>query len=61
MAEGKDVLITLPPEAVEAAEALVEPLGRFPEYRAFRLTRAAVLRLAVLEGLETLKQKAQSK
>lgn len=61
MADAKDVLISLPPASVEEAEGLVEPLAQLSEYRAFRLTRAAVLRLAVLEGIEVLKQKAQGK
>jgi predicted DNA-binding protein len=53
----QQISIRLEPDLAERAEALSNALGSRPEFRAFRMTRAAVLRMAMLEGLATLEAK----
>ena len=50
----EQVTFRLPKDLVERADALIEILGQTPEYRALRLTRSVVLRLAIDGGLEQL-------
>src|SRR5919109_437958 len=51
----KPTQLRLPRELLERAEALVPVLAEDPEVRALgRMTKTAVLRLAVLHGLEAL-------
>jgi hypothetical protein len=52
--------LRLPRDVHARAEALVPQLAEDPELRALgRMSKAAVLRLAVLHGLEVLEQRAQ--
>ena len=56
----KPTQLRLPREALERAETLIPLLAQHPEFRALgRLSRATVLRLAVLHGLEMLEQRAR--
>ena len=58
----KPTQLRLPREALERAEMLIPLLAQHPEFRALgRLSRATVLRLAVLHGLEVLEQRAGEK
>jgi len=52
----KQVSLRLPVDMVERAEALAPVLAALPAYRAFRLERATVFRLAVERGLEELER-----
>jgi hypothetical protein len=54
----KPTQLRLPRDLLERAEALVPVLADDPEVRALgRLTKTAVLRLAVLHGLEALEKR----
>jgi hypothetical protein len=58
----KPTQLRLPREALERAETLIPRLAEHPEFRALgRLSKATVLRLAVLHGLEVLEQRVQRK
>jgi hypothetical protein len=58
----KPTELRLPREALERAETLIPLLAQHPKFRALgRLSRATVLRLAVLHGLEVLEQRAGEK
>jgi hypothetical protein len=48
------VSVRLPGDVPDRAEALAEAIANLPEFRAFRITRAAVLRMAMLEGLQAM-------
>mgnify|MGYP001273945540 CR=1 FL=1 len=54
MPNETQVALRLPADAVRRAAALAEKMARAPELRAWRLTRSAVLRLALLRGIESL-------
>jgi len=56
------ISLRLPAEVADRAEALVEPLSQEPLLMAAGrgLTRASVLRLAVLEGLASLEKKYEA-
>lgn len=57
----KPTQLQLPREALARAEILILLLAKHPEFRALgRLSKATVLRLAVLHGLEVLERRAQS-
>jgi len=56
MPTEKQVSIRLPESALARAEALVDVLAALPEYQAFRVERAVVLRIAVLRGLAELER-----
>lgn len=56
MANEVQVSIRLPADVPKRAEELARRLAERPEYRAFRMTRAAVLRIALLQGLEQLEK-----
>ena len=54
--------LRLPRDVHERAAALVSQLAEDPELRALgRMSKTAVLRLAVLHGLEVLEQRARDK
>jgi hypothetical protein len=56
----KPTQLRLPREALERADTLIPLLAKHPEFRALgRLSKATVLRLAVLHGLEVLEQRVQ--
>jgi hypothetical protein len=56
----KPTQIRLPRDVHERAAALVSQLAEDPELRALgRMSKTAVLRLAVLHGLEVLEQRVQ--
>jgi hypothetical protein len=56
----KPTQLRLPRDALERAETLIPMLATHPEFRALgRLSKATVLRLAVLHGLEVLEQRVQ--
>jgi hypothetical protein len=58
----KPTQLRLPREALERAETLIPLLAQHPEFRALgRLSKATVLRLAVLHGLEVLEQRTREK
>jgi hypothetical protein len=58
----KPTQLRLPREVLARAEALVPILAENPELRALgRLSKTAVLRLAVLHGLEVLEQRYRGK
>jgi hypothetical protein len=46
ISEGQDLL--------DRVDALIDPVSELPEYRALRITRSVVLRLALDSGLEAL-------
>jgi hypothetical protein len=52
------VHLHLPDGLLEDADRLIPRLGRIREYQVMRLSRAMVLRLAIQEGLEVLRRKA---
>ncbi len=51
------VSVRLPADVPERAERLAEQLAGLPEFRPFRMTRAAVLRMAMLEGLRAMEER----
>jgi len=53
----EQISIRLEPELGERADALANALASRPEFKAFRMTRAAALRMAMLEGLAVLEQR----
>jgi hypothetical protein len=54
----KPTQLRLPREALERAETLIPLLAKHPEFRALgRLSKATVLRLAVLHGLDVLEHR----
>jgi hypothetical protein len=58
----KPTQLRLSRDVHERAEALVQVLAEDPELRALgRMSKTAVLRLAVLHGLEVLEQRARGK
>jgi hypothetical protein len=54
MANDKQTAIRLPQNAVDRAGKLATILARRPEYAGMRMTASAVLRLALLRGLDAL-------
>ncbi len=48
------VSLRLPKDLIERAEALAPLIAALPEYQALRISRATVIRLALLEGLDAL-------
>ena len=56
--EDRPVTIRLPAELLARVEALAPELQKYGNLRAVNVTRAAVLRLALLEGLEVLEWRA---
>ena len=56
MSNEKQVSLRLPVDVLDRAEGLVDRLASLPAFRAFRVERATVLRLAVLRGLDELER-----
>jgi len=54
MENGTQVAIRLPREAVARADRLVKVLSGRPAFAAWRMTTSAVMRLALLRGLDLL-------
>ena len=48
-------------EITERADALLPQIEALPEYRAVRISRSVVLRLALMRGLEELEREHKSK
>ena len=48
------IAIRVPGDVQERADALCERLRDHPDFRLWRVTRSAVLRLALIKGLEAL-------
>ena len=57
MANDVQISMRLPRELVERAEALVALVAQDPTYAGWRVTKAAVLRLALIEGVERLEER----
>lgn len=57
VAKDQQISVRLDGGIGERAEALAESLAELPEFQAFRLTRATVLRMAMIEGLAVLEQR----
>lgn len=57
MANDVQISMRLPRPLVDRAEALVLTVGQDPTFTAWRVTKAAVLRLALAEGLERLEKR----
>jgi hypothetical protein len=57
MANDVQISMRLPRDLVDLAEALVPAVAQDPTYSTWRVTKAAVLRLALVEGLERLDQR----
>jgi hypothetical protein len=53
----EQISIRLEPELAARADSLAAALAERPEFKAFRMTRAAALRMAMLEGLTILEQR----
>lgn len=53
ISEGQ-ITIRLPQDLLDRADALIDRLSKLPEYRALRITRSVVLRLALDGGLGAL-------
>jgi hypothetical protein len=60
MGQEVQVSLRLPAGTPERAEALAEALASAPERAAYRVTRASVLREAVLLGLAQLEAEAKA-
>ena len=59
VANDQQVALRLPREALVRADRLAKQLSGRSEFAAFRVTRSAVLRLAVLNGLAQLEQESK--
>lgn len=57
MSNETQVSVRLPADVPQRAEDLAELLSGLPEFQAFRMTRAAVLRMAMIEGLAALEER----
>jgi len=53
ISEGQ-ITIRLPQDLLDRIDDLIDPVSELPEYRALRITRSVVLRLALDSGLESL-------
>ena len=53
-AQGSQVAIRVEADLLARATALAERMAQAPDLRAFRVSRASVLRLAMLRGLDAL-------
>jgi len=53
ISEGQ-ITIRVPQDLLDRVDALIDPVSELPEYRALRITRSAVLRLALDSGLDVL-------
>jgi len=53
ISEGQ-ITVRLPQDLLDRIDDLIDPVSELPEYRALRITRSVVLRLALDSGLEAL-------
>jgi hypothetical protein len=53
ISEGQ-ITIRVPQDLLDRVDALIDPVSELPEYRALRITRSVVLRLALDGGLDAL-------
>ena len=53
ISEGQ-ITVRLPQDLLDRIDDLIDPVGELPEYRALRITRSVVLRLALDSGLGAL-------
>ncbi|MGC4116996.1 MAG: hypothetical protein QM765_21020 [Myxococcales bacterium] len=51
--------VPLTQDVVDRADALLKKADRLPEFAVSRLSRAAVLRLAIMRGLDVLEQEVK--
>lgn len=56
-ADETPVAMRLPTDLVERADALISVMATAPEYKLFRMSRSAVLRVALSMGLDALEQR----
>jgi hypothetical protein len=61
MANDEAVSLRLPAGTMDRAEALIVELKKHPALQAARVSRAFVLRLALLRGLEELEREAKGR
>ena len=61
MANEEAVSLRLPAGTMDRAETLIAELKRHPALQAARVSRALVLRLALLRGLEELEREARDR
>jgi len=54
------VPVRLSQEVLDRADALIEKVESLPEFAVTRVTRSAVLRLAILRGLELLEEETKA-
>jgi hypothetical protein len=57
MTNDQQLSIRLEQGVADRAEALLIEMADLPAFRALRLSRAAVLRMAMLEGLQVLEKR----
>lgn len=57
MAKDEQISIRLEKDVADRAEKLAQIMASRPEYKAFRMTRAAVLRMAMIEGIAALESR----
>ena len=50
------VAVRLPESLLERADSLIPGLAELPDYQLWRLSRSAVLRLAIQKGLDVLER-----
>jgi metal-responsive CopG/Arc/MetJ family transcriptional regulator len=53
ISEGQ-ITVRLPQDLLDRIDDLIDPVSELPEYRALRITRSVVLRLALDSGLDVL-------
>jgi hypothetical protein len=53
ISEGQ-ITVRLPQDLLDRIDGLIDPVSELPEYRALRITRSVVLRLALDSGLGAL-------
>lgn len=53
----RQIVLRVPEDTMDRAEKLARSLAKQPEYAGMRMTPSAVLRLALLRGLEQLESR----
>lgn len=53
---AKDVMVRVDSESAQRADKLLKEMAKKPDFKAFQISRAAVLRIAMLRGLESLEE-----
>jgi len=61
MANKDEVFLRLPEGTLDRAEALIADIKKHPALQAARVSRALVLRLALLRGLDELEREAKER